>query len=223
MLRPLPVIVAFVLVASSGLVHGLWTERWQKSDALTAACARVDQMPLDFGAWKGKALEVDAEEFAQAGAEAYWMRQYTRKDRSLTVLLMCGRAGRMSVHTPEFCYQGLGYQMTDAAVKKDVVWGTAAKAEFWTARFSKQRGLANDLRLVWGWNGGDRWQAPASPRWEFRGRPWLYKLYIVHETSGPERLEDDAAFEFLKDFLPELASRLNLHDNGTGAFDVSRQ
>src|SRR3954467_767212 len=93
---------ALVVLLGSGLVHGLWSERWVKSVPLEEALARVPEVPLTLGAWQGEPIDVDAEAYRRAGAQAYWARTYSRPDReSFLVILMCGRAGKMSIHTPE--------------------------------------------------------------------------------------------------------------------------
>src|SRR4051794_23502366 len=108
-------LVAVVLLVSAGVVHGLWTERWQPSPALEDAAEKVARVPLRFGDWVGKEGEPDPEAFAMAGARGYWTRTYTneRTGESVLVILMCGRAGRMSVHTPEVCYRGAGFDLAD--------------------------------------------------------------------------------------------------------------
>src|SRR4051812_26867673 len=107
-LRPLPLIAAFLVLLASGLVHGFWTQRWQSSQALDAAVGRLYSVPLETARWKGTAVEVDPEPYQQARALGYWMRRYTKDgvSGSVTVILMCGRAGHMSVHTPDICYRG---------------------------------------------------------------------------------------------------------------------
>jgi hypothetical protein len=147
--------------------------------------------------------------FALAGARSYWVRTYTHRTSGASVLtvLMCGRAGKMAVHTPEVCYRGAGYDLPDtptAIVLRDE--SDALAGTFWTARFAKQTGTTRDLRLYWAWNAGDEWQAPANPRWEFRGRPYLYKLYASHELTGPS--DADATAEFLRELLPVLKETL---------------
>lgn len=142
---------------------------------------------------------------SRRGAIGYWARQYSRRQETVTVLLMCGRADRMAIHTPEFCYQGLGYEIVDSPRRADIpLESGASKAQFWTARFIKSIGVASDLRLFWGWNGGHGWAAPASPRWEFRRSPFLYKLYIVHDTNAQKQMKDEVGMDFLPQFLPEL-------------------
>ena len=214
MTRTLPIIAAFVLLIACGFVHGLWTERWGRSRELLDAAARVEQVPMEIGFWKGRAEEVDKESFERAGADAYWSRTYRygqSKDKAVTVILMCGRGGRMSIHTPEVCYRGIGFEVKSAAVPYALNVAEQTKATFWSARFVRDEGAYAELRLFWAWNDGTTWQAPSSPRWHFRGAPYLYKLYLVREiASGSTDLADDPAVEFLHQLLPAL-QRILLH------------
>ena len=179
-----------------GWVHGDWSGRWNSREALVKAVARVERVPMIVGNWQAKTLETDETEFAQARAQSYWMRTYThtRSKASLQVILMCGRAGHMSVHTPEICYQGAGFEMAGSPEVWSVEEGRRTKDEgqgteknplydlrfppslprpssFWTAQFRKQSGLSGQLRLFWGWNARGEWQAcaiRAGKRWESR-------------------------------------------------------
>jgi hypothetical protein len=205
MTRLLPALTALTLLLTAGLLHGLWSERWRPSGALEEAASRLHGVPLEFGDWQGKDVEADAEAFAQAGARSYWARSYTHRhgDDAVLVILMCGRAGKMAVHTPEVCYRGAGYDVLDTpahAVLRDDAddeFGT-----FWNARFAKQAGATGELRLYWAWGDGAGWQAPTNPRWEFRGRDFLYKLYASHERAGSG--DTDVTADFLRQLLPEL-------------------
>jgi len=203
----LAVPTAFAFVLLCGLLHGLWTDRWERSPALETALARVELVPLQVGNWRGTPQEADPEMYARAGAQARWVRRYTHahKKTSATVILMCGRAGRMAVHTPEVCYRGAGYEIDDAPVLFNA-GGTPAN-QLWTARFTKATMQTADLRLYWGWNAHGVWEAPTSPRWRFRGQPFLYKLYVIEETV-PGRSASDAAADTLAEFLPQLLGAL---------------
>jgi hypothetical protein len=207
MTRLLPALTALTLLVTTGVVHGLWTERWRPSDALERAAARVATVPLEIGDWQGKDIDVDAEAFAQAGARGYWARTYTRPGGdSVLVVLMCGRPGKMAVHTPEVCYGGAGYELFESPTT--IVVRDEAGVEqgvFWSARFSKQAG-GSELRLDWAWGDGHDWQAPGNPRWTFRGRPFLYKLYASHEIS-PGQAGDPTA-ELLSELLPKVRDAL---------------
>ena len=209
--RPLPLIVAFAVLLFAGLAHGLFTLRWQSSEALEAAVQRVHAVPLTAGGWHATPVEVDAEAFQQARARGYWMRRYTKEDAPgpITVILMCGRPGHMSVHTPDICYRGAGYEMVGEPTQENIAFGNeGSSATFWAARFRQPtRAAGAELRIYWTWSCDGSWQAPASPRFAFRGASYLYKLYIVHETpAGAGR--DGSTPGFLRQLLPTLDKSL---------------
>jgi hypothetical protein len=201
-------LTALALLLAAGLAHGLLAERWRPSGALEQAVARMDRVPLDIGEWQGQPVEVDEAAFAQAGARGYWARAYTnRRGEVVLAVLMCGRAGKMAVHTPEVCYRGAGFDLLGAPASVAVRDEDGEEAaRFWTARFAKQGSAGGSLRLYWAWGDGDTWQAPANPRWEFRGRPLLYKLYVSHERAGTG--DADPALDFLRQLLPALREHL---------------
>ena len=209
MKRYLPCLTAMTLLLAVGLVHGIWTERWYPSTALEEAGAQLVGVPMDIGDWHGSDVEVDPGLFTLAGARSFWARSYTERRGGGTVLaiLMCGRAGKMAVHTPEICYRGAGYDLltppTRTVLRDDA---DDELGTFWHGRFSKQSAAESDLRLYWAWSAGDGWQAPGNPRWEFRGRHFLYKLYVSHEINGPSDLDPSA--EFLRQLLPVLKETL---------------
>src|SRR5205807_1079895 len=107
---------------------------------------KVMDMPLAIGEWTGQSVEADSAAFAQAGAQSYWTRSYAhpRKKTTLFVILMCGRSGKMAVHTPEVCYRGAGYELESRPETWTVKTPTGdAMATFWTASFTK--GAVSDL------------------------------------------------------------------------------
>src|SRR5206468_8142907 len=109
-------------------------------EVLADAADRVNHVPIEVGDWKAEPVEADSAAFAQAGAERYWMRTYVdaRRQTSLLVILMCGRAGRMAVHTPEVCYRGAGYDMLDDPAALSVTDERGGElGTFWSARFVK--------------------------------------------------------------------------------------
>jgi len=206
--RQAAVISALAVLVICGAVHGLWSERWHTSRALTDAVARVDLVPMEFGDWQAESLEGDAEAFEIAGAEAYWIRSYTNaKQQKVLTILMCGRAARMAVHTPEICFQKGRYELHDPPVLRTMRSESGEElGMFNAARFAKATGGVGSLRIYWGWNPGDGWQAPSSPRLAFGGKSFLYKLYVAqHQASASDA---DAAAELLRDLLPELRKTL---------------
>ena len=210
--RIIPTVVCVMFILGSGIVHGLWTSRWYPSKALQQAVSRVPKVPMEIGEWKATDVEVDAETYAQAGAQGYWMRNY-RHDKTgerITVILMCGPFGQMSVHTPDVCYRGAGYEM-DGGQRKVVIRDGDTEGHFWSGVFRKNNALsAPALHLYWSWSADGDWLTPSSPRFTFRGRPALYKLYVIQqETVMPEsKATQNEVQRFIGQLLPQLKKSL---------------
>ena len=202
--RLTPLLAGLTVLLACSLVHGVWTQRWQRSPVLEAACAQMQRLPVAAGEWTSTEVSGDAQAFQQARAARYWIRRYSKSGFTggITVILMCGRPGHMAVHTPDICYPGAGFAMIGKPTKTTVQGSQDEfKAEFWTARFRHEtRGTENDLRIYWGWSAGDGWQAPNSPRWTLGGEAYLYKLYVVCETSADGEREQDLV-DFLREFV----------------------
>jgi Protein of unknown function (DUF3485) len=203
MTRVLACILTLGLLVGGGLVHGYYAERWRSADDLEHGVERLPTVPLEIDGWKAEERESDAAEFAQAGARGFWTRTYRKDGHEVLAILMVGRAGRMSVHTPEVCYRGAGYELSGPPVRHEAKDGAEKLAAFWTATFAKPGTTGSELQLYWGWNGGDGWKAPTSPRWEFAGRPALYKLYLSQVRAGTDA-DERHVDEFLRSFLPAL-------------------
>jgi hypothetical protein len=209
----LPFAVGLAVVIAAGLVYGAWTQRWRKSPDLEAAAARLRNLPDAVGRWKGEPVEVDPQELALAGAEGAWVRRFTheRTGATVQVALVCGRPGPISVHRPENCYRGAGFDLAAPPTPYTLrPTPDAPPAAFWTGRFTRPEAGGESLRVFWSWYADGAWRAPDNPRWEFARQPALYKLYVVRETGGRgDRLDDDPAVEFMRQLVPELSRVLS--------------
>ena len=212
MLHHLPLATGLTLLVVSGVVHGLWTQRWWPSRALETAAARLEGVPLRIGAWQGRDVPMSRDVLERSGLAACWTRRYTHEStqRGVTVVLMCGRAGPTSVHTPEWCYGGAGYERIGVTARHALEQGHHSAAEFWTADFRKPSATAPTfLRIFWAWSPDGSWSAPGSPRITFARHEALYKLYVLRETAGlQEPLSAEPCLEFLQELLPELQRTL---------------
>ncbi len=213
-MRALALLSALTVVAATGLVHGLWTDRWVPSEELAQAAVRLEHVPDRLGPWQGKEATLDPQLAAQAGAAGYRVWHFTRSgsDERITLILLCGRRGLMAVHQPEDCYKGAGYEMTAPASHVMVGRpGGTPPAQFWTATFRRQEETRTvRLRIFWSWFAGGTWQAPRTPRVHFARYQVLYKLYVIRELSpGRYRLEADPTKEFLQDLIPRLSAALD--------------
>lgn len=216
MLRRLPQLIALAILFTAGLVHGRWSGRWTSSPELKSQAAAMDRIPLVLGDWHGQSQTLDKRMIQVAGISHYLMRQYHNVGTGdkLTVLLVCGPPGPISVHTPEVCYTGIGYQQTGPLTKQRVDAETPPRGdEFWVAKMAKPDALIPEaLRILYGWSVGGPWQASDRPRLDFGGAPALFKLYVVREDGGAESAKpsaSDPGEAFLRQFLPELRKALS--------------
>jgi Protein of unknown function (DUF3485) len=207
-----PVLVATALLIADGLVYGLWTNRWQSPERLRTAVARLEQTPTDFGNWSGElGASLSDREVEQAGFSGHLVQTYKNRQTGATisVMLACGRPGPLSVHTPDICYRGAGYEASKGVTYRQEQCADQAEAELWQAHFGKQDPTSpRQLRVLWTWNVNGTWRAPENPRFTFAGSQALYKLYVIQEIMPGDQSADQACSEFLGQFLPELNARL---------------
>ncbi len=206
--RYLPIVIVAVLLVVDGYVHGLWTNRWQTtSKDLELASARLQLVPMIVGDWQGESMKPLSErEVEQAGFAGYVNRRFKNYQTGsvISILLACGRSGPLSVHTPDICYRGAGYEPTGINVKHSEK-NDDITAEMWKAHFGKSDLSSSvKLRVLWCWSTGKSWKAPDNPRITFAGAPALYKLYVIQEFNGDDQQASKTCSEFLSQLLPEL-------------------
>jgi hypothetical protein len=208
MIRLLPVLSAIPLLLAYGVAEGLWTDRWRLSPELEEAPAKLARVPERVGPWRGQELELDPRQAQQAELRAWLLRRYVHRQTGevLTVLLVCGRPGPVTVHGPEVCYPGAGFVPAGGRVRHEVeAEGLSGPAELWAERYEKGGALPEYLQLYYGWNPGGGWVAADRPRFAFARARALYKLYVVRQVSRrDEPAEQDPVPDFLRLFLPEV-------------------
>ena len=210
----LPIGVAVVLIAVTAWVQGNWSERWSTFPELELFAKQLEHVPLTVGDWQGKDLgKMDDRIRAEAGAEGELSRTYTRGQDVVQVNMVCGRLRDVFYHTPDRCFTSQGFEMPDEPVRQPFELETSdpsqpQKAEFLTATFRKSDVSGEQAqRLYWSWCARGPWEAPSEPKWTFAGEHALYKLY-VSTASGREAVDQNAATDFIKVFLPELQKAL---------------
>ena len=106
-------VIAICIIVATGTVHGFKFDRWGVSRELEAARSRVDRVPMTIGSWKGGPSNFDRRAMLAVGLEGFISRGYKNDatGKSVSLLLMCGRPGPVSVHTPEICYPGAGFEL----------------------------------------------------------------------------------------------------------------
>ncbi len=191
---PLPWAISATLLIASGIVQGRLSGRWSTSDDLTSAVTRLDQLPREIGTWKGEDADVDRATLTRVGISGGIVRRYrdTRTGSLVTLMLVCGRPGPVSVHTPDVCYEGAGYELAAPPAKPfpDFLAATMVRPD---------AALTDRLQIFWSWNASDHWEVPENPRIAFGARPYLYKLYVIRSSpSAGEDLGSSPAGVFAK-------------------------
>jgi hypothetical protein len=214
MSRALPLATALILVIAAGLVHGQLTRRWAPSPAVGLAVARLERVPMTLGEWRGSPIELNREQLDMAEIAGYVARRYVqgRDGTEVTLMLVCGRPGPISVHTPDICYAGAGYEPTGPPARQSLPIGPPGRpADFWHAVFRKQHAaVPTYLRILWAWSSRGTWEAPDNPRLTFAPRQVLYKMYIIRAMAKVDEGFDDEPIQgFLRVLLPELEKVLS--------------
>ena len=114
----------------------------------------------------------------------------------------------MSVHTPDICFAGAGFNGVRAP--RIYEGPSGSRSEFQVHDFSKVN-VANPtlLRVFLSWGHEGKWTVPAKPRFAFAGKPYLYKLYVTREMAkSNEPIQEDPARELLEELLPQLQEAL---------------
>lgn len=198
--------IGSVALVVCGIVHGFWTDRWSPPVETAQAAGRLDTIPLEMGDWDGEALEVKEGE-AGAGVAGFIRRRYVHRKTGSTVslFLVCGRPGPVSIHTPDVCYGASGFAINTRGRYESSSGDSMWKTDATRANATEE----TRLRVYWGWNDGSAWTAVDDPRVQFARRPVLHKLYVVRELSGlNEANRGEPCEEFLQTLLPVLRKTL---------------
>jgi hypothetical protein len=209
MFRALSALTVFAAVGIAGFIPGAWEGRWTPSASFDRAGERLSAVPMKVGDWTGRDLDVNPRVREVAGAAGLLSRRYLNATTggSLQLLIVSGRPGPVSVHTPDVCYVGSGNEEVGAAYRFDVPG--ASGDQLWVRRFQKVSAAPTSVRVLYGWTADGKWQAPEYPRLTFARSGILYKMYVHRELArADEPLEGDPAVDFLRDLVSPLRAAL---------------
>src|SRR5690606_20435454 len=122
------------------------------------------------------------------------------------MVMVCGSPGPISVHTPDVCFAGIGYEMMTEPKRLQLGMPDGRTAEFWWADFRRPNaGQVPILRTFWSWRDQGTWMVVDHPRLEFAASPVLYKLYVAIPVITPDNaLAGQPDAEFLRALLWNL-------------------
>lgn len=212
------------LTLAVAAVQGRATGRWTPLPPLGPYVDALEGVPAQVGEWEGADAPLDdPDSLKRGGIDGYVSRRYRhrRTGDEVTVLIVCGRPGPISVHTPDVCYRGAGFTAVGEPALSDCRLPDRTLA-MWRLRFHPpaMRAGAADLEIRWGWFAAGPLEAPSNPRVAFAGAPALYKLYVIQERrppaprgspprpTGPAGEDPEPIAGFLAAFLPTLDATL---------------
>ena len=202
-----------MLIVGSGYLHGIMTGRWGQSSKVQQAAERLSLIPTTIGSWTGKDAEISERVLEIGEILGYVDRRFRRDDgRELELLLLCGRSGPMSVHPPDVCLRGVGFEFVQQQ-RIVVASDDMIPAEVFAGDFILRTaaGVEEHTRLFWAWmDESGAIMAPDTPRLTFSANDYLYKIYVVPNLRGPVEMidEDNTGLSFLRELIPLL--RVNL-------------
>ena len=207
----IPVVVTGLIIAFGTYLQGQYTDRWGKasSEKLGNFSSRLDNVPRVFDEWTSVDTEVDAEQFKASNCDKAISRIYTSSEtgEEVSVFLVSGTARHVTIHTPDWCYVGAGFEMEGQPHPYIIECESLdIDPEFQTTTFTK-RGTLRDhsLRIFWSFTDDGDWQGPRSAKTEFAGRKALYKIYLITTIDNEGRDPEDAASrDFARRFIPIL-------------------
>ena len=204
-------VIALAIIVPVGIVKGRWTGRWTPSETFNFRLAAIGRIPLNIGDWTGRDINPEARTYERSGVVGGRMIRYENASgEAISVMIVCGRPGPTSVHTPEACYAGAGYEPASARVPISVSDEQEGADELWASDFLKEDTATPEyLRIFHGWSIGGPWRASVNPRRDFAGSDSLYKIYVVRPMSrvaaGPS---SDPAIAFMRRLFPEMRKAL---------------
>jgi hypothetical protein len=208
--RWLPAGLAALAVTATAIIHGIWVGRWDQASAAGTTTEVLERIPMRLGDWEGQPLELSSREAKQYSGVFYRRYIHTQTGVAVAVVIVAGRAGPVSIHSPDYCYPASGYERA-AWLPYALTYDKAqAPAQFKTALLTKtQAANQTHVRVLWSWYSSGAWSVPDDPRWTFAGQTCLYKIHVVRETaSASETLENDPCLDLLRQVLVAFKQRV---------------
>ena len=201
-----------LMLAASGVVHGMWTHRWSGTKADQTGRDLLGQLNGPIGDWEPtEILPVDAQHTPKGTVAIARSFVNEKNGKRTTVSLTSGIPGVVAAHTPDVCFLGSGYTLKSPPSKQTISMADGSTASFYVADFEKTTATGTDaVRCRWTWTADGTWQAPDYPRLFFAksqfSLPVLYKLYIV-QPLGDEDLNKSEIYRTFAVDLAQLGAR----------------
>jgi len=182
-------IVAALIMATYGVAH--LVEAALEPPEVVLPRWTFEEMPLQFGDWRGVPTTMDPEIAVATGADRIVNREY-KDDRGHAVSMHTAMFKRPEVgvyHSPLNCYRAQGWQLMKGEVRENlpVSDGLTIPVSLTTWEREGER-----LMVVYWYQMGEhvlfgRWDLGWKIRWSLRGQPrWPAVIKVMLQISAPE-------------------------------------
>jgi hypothetical protein len=138
---------------------------------------------------------------------------------------VAGNARNVTIHTPDQCYTGAGYEMEGEkqSYKHDIELenGKTMSVEFVTATFRKEDPhQITRLRIFWTFSDDGNWHGPKVEKVSLAGKKYMAKVYLITQIPlQPEDPFSNPALKLADGFFPALNKALfsGLDDDSNSA------
>jgi hypothetical protein len=171
---------------------------------LLAAATHLRSFPQQFGEWQLLNEEpIGADALQMLSCAGYVNREYVNRKsgQSVSIAIIVGPPGPISVHTPEICFSSRAYTLSDEKVITTINDREGRAHTFWSIAFQPNNPSADQLRVIYAWTASDTWIAAKAPRFEFARQRTLFKLQLASVVSAPTDRTNDPCHAFLVDLL----------------------
>jgi hypothetical protein len=215
-MKTLPLVAWAVLVAATlaaGWAHGRMTNRkGLRAEASLAGERLKPPLPAETGNWRlvsENQFEPDVVRMLQCPAHISRVYEHRQTGDVVTVAVIVGPPGPVSVHTPEICYSSRDYTIMSDRQQIAISDAAGLTHALWELPLKPNDLNGAPLRVVYAWSSGAAWEASRHPRFGFGGLPYLYKIQLA-ATDHPasEAINFDPVQDFLANFLAQLQPRL---------------
>jgi hypothetical protein len=205
-----------VLTIPAACFSGLVLLRWGDPVDLSQQLAVLEQVPESFGPWRladaGKPIAPAVQQQLELRGYLHRIYEHPATGQRVAVLLLVGPAGPLVRHPPEICYEtGANELLSNEMLQLGEPTRADQEPTTPAASPDRVRLLAyrpdspahGDFLVAYAFGANGGWDVPQSPRQQYGGKPLLYKLQVLTETSS-EPIDGSRAglVDFLQQFLP---------------------
>jgi hypothetical protein len=172
----------------------------------------LQDIPLTFGAWKGRDSELDPQIARGTGSTDRIFRRYVNQETGvvLDAYILYGPSAEMYIHKPEVCYPVAGYQQVAGPDTRTIRAGSL-QAPFLALVYSKGEG-GQEVRqeVYYSWRYNSHWTPEVGTQKRFERIPGMFKVHIARRVTTRERRDiSNPCEDLLKFLLPEIEHRIS--------------